>query len=352
MSQAEIEIVSSEEDQGGNITDTPAVEDQGPNSTVDAVLSALDDAEESPASDEPGSKDPDDAQVESTDGEAGKDSKPEDSSEEDDFSEEEKAQLNDKTRARIDTLLEQRKENLERAEKAEQELETVRADAESYQKISGYLNDNNLTAKDAGDALNMARLVVNDPIAAHAQLSALMEKLAPLVGETLPPDLAEDVRLGRITEERAKELARAKASEAQSGRQAQAEQDREKARKEEEDQQREQDKRAKHVSNLITIGDQLAADRAQSDPDWKLKEKRVTKELELKFYKDGIPKTEEEFRKIFDETVISVTAELKELSPQKTDATNPVTSSSSTAVREQAKETPKDGVDAVLQALN
>lgn len=324
-----------------NAVSSPANEEATP-SITDAVLAALEPKEASPASeDEPGSEDTD------TKGEEPAETKDTDKSEEErkdeefELSEKEMAALNDKTRNRIETLLTQRREKAELVERFEKEVESLRPEAESYRKVTQFMRDNNLAPQDAGQALRLAGLMQTDPMAAFEELKPIMARLAEASGSVLPQDLADDVRAGKITQGRALELAKSRAQETLSRRTLEDGRKRE-AEAAQQAQQRQ------HLATMVSAGDALAASRAQTDPDWKLKEPLVVDKLKLDIGQNGIPKDKADLTARFDRIVNEVTTYLRTVAPAKTPEVKPKASVSST---EQKLAPPKSAHEAVMRAL-
>lgn len=352
-------ITPSGDAEGAQIAVTPAAETDesladtstadGEKSFTDAVLSALDEPEDSPASTEnEGAAEDKPADAASDDAAKDADKAKTEGEDESDLTEKEMAALNDKTRTRIQTLLEQRRERAAEVETLQSEVEKLRPAAESYAKVTDFMRENKLTAEDAGQALQLAGLVNRSPTEAYAALKPIMEKLAEQAGMTLPSDLADDVRAGRITQQRALELSQARAQSTLSKRQADEARTAEERQQKEAEQERERAGKVEHIRKLTTIGDQLAADRAQSDPDWKLKEPLVVDKLRIDLADNGLPKDEAELKTRFDKIVKDVTVYLRGLQPDRKPQLKPVPSGSST---DATTEPPKDATEAVLRAL-
>ena len=339
------------EDMGANAAESPTTDtdgiaadsspaDSGEQGFTDAVLSALEKPEVAPASkDSPGDDAEEKAEKPAADkeGDAG-DPDP------DELSEKEMAALSERTRNRISTLLNERKDVSEKAKGLEQEIEKLRPEAESYRKVTEFMRENSLTAQDAGQALHLAGLINSNPAEAFEALKPIMAKLAEQAGAVMPQDLAEDVRLGRITQTHARELAQARAQNVLSKRQASAESE----RRAQEAKDRESSEKARHVQTLMAAADQMATDRMQSDPDWKIKEPLVVDKLQIDLSKNGMPKSQDELRQRFDAVVKDVTAYLLKVAPRDRPALKPTESVSSP---NRAKTPPKDATEAVLRAL-
>ena len=335
--------------QGVTPADPPAVEqddiaatstaDEGEKSVRDAVLSALDDSEDPPSEDEPGSNadKADDAETEK------KDAEPD--AEDDEFTEAEKAKLNSKTRERIQKLLDQRHETRQQAETLKSEIEQLRPEAEGHRKIQAYLRENSISAEQAGQALFLAGLMQSDPEAAYRQLEPVLRDLASRVGVSLPEDLMNDVRQGNITQDRAAELAKARAQATEAERRQSALAERTKA----EAAAREAEQRSEHVGRMAKLGDALAAEKAQADPDWNAKQSFVADRLRRDIQENGLPKDEKDLRTRFAKAVGDVTLEFQKIVPGKPKPIRPVASTGSSA---EVQTPPKSAREAVLRALD
>jgi hypothetical protein len=255
------------------------------------------------------------------------------------------AALTDKTRNRIHSLLDDRKTLREQTATLQTELEALRPQAEGYKAVTEFMRENNLSGQDAAQAMRLAGLINRDPRSALEALKPIMAELQRVAGETLDADIAEDLRLGRITQQRATELSQARADQ-RLAREAQQRAETERTQREREaEEQRQRD----HAKSLATLGDQLAAERAQSDPDWKLKESLVADRLQADIVANGMPKDAADARKRFNAAVDHVTGLLRKAVPQPKAVTpSPASASSSTGPKSPP---PSDGVDAVLQAL-
>lgn len=350
MSLTEDQAASAEAEQEGvSPADTPAADSGEEKSFTDAVLSALDKPEESPAStDEPGAEaaEAGDTPPETSTQDDSETEEPDDKSA---LSEEEMSQLNSKTRARIDDLLSQRRGLSEDLRTAKAEIDTMKPAVENYGKIQSFLRDNDLSPADAGQALNLAGLIRNDPMEAFRQLQPIYAQLAQMAGAVLPNDLAEDVRLGRITQERALELSRARATTQVGQQRDQRNAQREQQRTEREAEQQRIDDQHRHASEIARIGDKLSAEKAQTDPDWKLKEPLVADALAADVVQNGFPKDEADLRARFKKAYDRISSHVSSIQPRPRPINGQPQSTSSPGQQAPA---PKTMQEAVLRALD
>lgn len=311
---------------------------------LEVALAAVEGGEDTPASAESG---PDPAEAD-----PGSDTAPDakdGQAEESDLTEAEKAALPERTRRRIEQLLDDRRTSRAEAEAARAEVETLRGDAERFQSISEFMRENSVSSQDAAQALEIAGLIQTDPEAALRHLQGLVTALSQKVGAVLPSDLEEDVRYGRITQERANELARTRARAQSQEDLAARERERAQQVAQEQREARERDAKIAHVKALAVIGNEIAAKAAQSDPDWKLKEPLVAERLRAHFQVHGVPEDGNAFRGVFNGIVKDVTGLLRQLAPERKAPVTPAPSSSSPR---QTLPPPKNAIEAALRALD
>lgn len=84
---------------------------------------------------------------------------------------------------------------------------------EQYQQIQKFLDDNGLSADAAAEMLQIGALMDRNPAKALEMLRPRLQKLVQEAGAILPQDLQDDVRQGRITKERAQEIAQLRAKQ-------------------------------------------------------------------------------------------------------------------------------------------
>lgn len=332
-------------DQGVTAADTPAAENSGEMTLVDAVMNALDGTEDSPTPDEPGAK------ADKTDEDAPGDASKDDTSDEEPedpsaLSDEEMAKLPARTQARISTLLDQRRALSSELKASKEEFERAKPAIENYGKIQSFMREHDLSPRDAGEAMTLAGLIQTNPVEAFKRLQPVYMQLAQIAGAVLPNDLAEDVRLGRITQERARELSAARAADAVHKQQA----GRHQAKEQEDTQRRETEQHQEHVRTMARAGDDLSAEKAKSDPDWKLKEPLMVTALQADLARNGMPKSAADLRQRFDAAYKEVTKQVSAFRPAPK-ATQRAAPSASSAAQSTAAP-PKSVQEAVLRALD
>lgn len=239
---------------------SPADKGETKGDMLEAVKAAIAKPEEkAPDSDEQGSKD-------ETKTEAAKEGEAEGDGS-DDLTEEELARLRPKTRTRINNLL---KERAERDDK----IAALEPKAGQFDQIAKYVEDAGLTKDEVNQGFDVMRNLKHDPFKAYEILKPIMDQLEPIVGVRLPGDLQQAVNLGQLTEAHAKELARTRGQSTVSQQQL--------AWRDTQDQQRKQQEAHKgRVDEAATAVTEWETSKSKSDPDWKLKQPRISELIEL-----------------------------------------------------------------------
>ena len=335
--------------EGAPTTDTPAVSTGAEKSLTDAVLAALDEPEVSPTSTEQPGTEAAEAAASTSDTADKNDGSDSGEADKTALSEEEMSQLNAKTRTRIDDLLSQRRGLHEELRTVRAEVDQIKPAAESYGKIQKFLRDNDLAPQDAGQALSLAGLIRNNPTEAFRRLQPIYAELAKITGAALSADLAEDVRLGRITQAKALELSQARAAAQEGQQQARRRDQREQERQATETRQREVEAHQTHVASMAKVGDTLSAEMAQTDPDWKLKEPLMEDALASDIVRNGFPKDEADLRKRFKDVYGKVSKQVSSFRPAPRPMQKSPQSSSSPGMTR--ADPPKNVQEAVLRAL-
>lgn len=299
-------------------------------SYIEAVNKVLDKgAEESPAS---------------GDGEGKPSPKPDKdakSSQDEDPSEDEIKRYPPNSQRRIRQLLDQRNEIRMQVEALEGELKPK---AEHLDRITGYLEEHGIQPQEFDNVLEITRMMkAGDYEELLPILTPIYLEVAKRAGKVLPPDLQEDVRLGRMPEARARELHENRTrSENLTERQEQ-----DQARREEQAARGELQRR---ISTAASAGDEWAKAKAASDPDWNLKQDDVAAEVERLILKDPkrYPKTKEETVALSEEALKTVEARIKRFASKPAERRNPI--SQPPSPRSAAK--PKTYMEAVELALS
>lgn len=217
---------------------------------------------------------------------------------------EELAQYKGKTRQRVQELLDARND-------ARAETERLKPKAEQWDRVERFIGENNVSAEEASNALQITALINNDPAKAFQVLTPIYQELAKRAGMLLPEDLETEVRSGAISRERAVELSRARASQQTTEQRVTRDTER----------RRQQDEQRRHADlqqTLKTASQSWDANRQAKDPDWHLKRDEVARRVEARFMKDGLPSDANRLLGILDEEVKAVEAFMKSFSPKPT----------------------------------
>lgn len=151
--------------------------------------------------------------------------------------------------------------------------------AEFHDKVVGFIQQKGLTTEEVDFTFAMMAAVKENPRVAYDALVPIVQELQRRVGIQLPDDLQQDVNVGLITPERARELSVTRAEAARNSERATQIEQRTQA-------ERQQAQRTQFVQNVHgTIANWENQNRAK-DPDWSLKSNRIAEKLELAFVRN------------------------------------------------------------------
>ena len=229
-----------------------------------------------------------------------------------------------------------------RAEKAEGDVESQKPSLEAIERISGYLDANNLTADEFNNILRIGGFAKNDPLKALEALTPLYNRLLEVTGYTLPPDLKQAVEQGLTTEEYARQTARARGDANIATFQSQTQGQRYETER----------NSAKHTALVQTLGDTASAWEQEwkaSDPDYPKKVSLVRREVELAIHLGEIERTPEAVRSMLDEKRKKVEDEIRAFLPKpKAVNTNPTPGGPGGTSTVKKPETLMDAIDLAL----
>ena len=331
-SSPDTEIVEGAEIDTATLDVAPAessAADSGGESLVAKIQAALA-PKESPDSDEPDqSSDDEDETPEETGA----------SEEEDDeeaISEEELVRLSKKTRRRVKNLLGV-------IDSKNSEIAVFQPKAEMLDKMVSQVRDAGLEAGEVDWLLTkLGRNLKRDPEAAYQQLTPIYQRLRAMFGDTLSPDLEQQVKTGRITRDAAQALVRSQTQASLASQEAQrVRQDTAAA-----DEARNTDAYVDRIRSTATEWEQT---QAAKDPDWKLKGPLVMEQIELelgRLNRDGGKLTVEKVAEIANKAKKSVDGRFKQFAPKPTEV-KPITGVSSSAARAE----PGSALEAAKMAL-
>lgn len=139
--------------------------------------------------------------------------------------------------------------------------------AKTYDQLSSFITESNLSKDDFQQGLAIMRAVRNDPHEAYKLLRPVMEQLETTLGERLPDDLKAKVEAGHIDEATARELARARGGERVAREKAEALQHRQQREMQEREQREQQSETDRQVEEVVGALNAAEAEWAKSDPD-------------------------------------------------------------------------------------
>lgn len=179
-----------------------------------------------------------------------------------------------------------------------------------------------------------------DPKKALEQLDPILKQLRQEAGvvDQLPDDLQQDVSDGRISEERARELARLRLEKASTER-----------RLDQTREQREQERERAVVDSVHKAFSSFDAQQAASDPDWNDKRSDVQDKLKAIWLDEGLPTTPKAAHDQAKRAVEAVNARFKRLRPPKEQIDPKIPNGGSNPRNVVAR--PKSSIEALNAAL-
>lgn len=184
------------------------------------------------------------------------------------------------------------------------ERRAYKADAERYQNVQTFLEQNNLSGDEAADMLTIAGLMKTNPREAWERARPTIEKLMIAAGEILPQDLEARVQQGDIPADQAYEL---------SALRAQTESQRRAAEWAAQQQQRYL--QAQTASALQQTASMWEGERTATDPDFARKLPWIEREVSFLQAREGRPTTPEGVRDQLNRAHAAVTTQLRSLTP-------------------------------------
>lgn len=323
-------VVESQTDvngtQGSNTADSPTTERAG--TMLDAVQAALQPKEATPASQTPDQAD-----------KADPDAKTAEDDQSDEMSEEEIKAQHRKVQRRFKKLT-------SALNAKDAELGALKPKADQLEKITTRLSQAGFSPTDIDHWVEIGSLVGGDPRAALQRLIPVVQHLQQLAGEVVPADLEERVRLGYLSEEDARALARAKADATLASRRAEQATQQSAA-------QAEQARAEKALGDAVGAVEAWDKSKAAKDPDWHLKKElvaeQITMAVQAEVLKRGGPwlPTPEESVKLAEDGLKKVNERLKQFGRPMPVEIKPVTGTTSS----RSKPVPKTMLEAVNNAL-
>lgn len=230
---------------------------------LDAVQAALEPKGASPAPKEPGPADEADPDKKPAEGEA----------DAEELAADELKALSWKAQQRFKSLA-------SRVKAKDSELSDLKPKAEGYDRMVGAIKRAGLDSPEVDELVELGGMLKQNPRAAYDKLLPIVRALEGVIGEVLSPQLQEQVRLGYITEEHARELQRSRAGERLST-------DRAKQLETSQREQREHQERETQINASISAAEGWDKQQAAKDPDWHLKRTDVAEQVELAIVREA-----------------------------------------------------------------
>jgi len=159
------------------------------------------------------------------------------------------------------------------------EKNALKQDAQRYNNVQTFMDQNNVTAEEAADLLVIGGLIKTNPQAAWARIKPTIQKLLIAAGEVLPDDLTERVSKGEMSKEAAMEVSRARAG-------VQSVQ----ATRTFEQQRAQQRAETEAVQALGSAANEWEADRRLKDPNFEAKLPSLMEKVAYLQRIEGVPK--------------------------------------------------------------
>ena len=160
------------------------------------------------------------------------------------------------------------------------ERNAYKEDATQYGKITGFLDQNNVTAEEAAQGLQIMALMKQDPAKALEALQPYVKSLSEVTGTTMPDDIQARVNDGYLDEDAGKELARSRGEVA-----------RERQMREQVEQRQIQQEQAQSVGQVVSAVTDWETRTRQSDPDYELKQDEMDDRVKVLVAEKGRPQS-------------------------------------------------------------
>jgi hypothetical protein len=311
-------------------------EPEGVKSYRDTVLAVLDEPEKSPASDKPGE---DASKQPPVDAE-----KPQGST---DPSDDELKQYSLNAQTRIRELVQRRKETEGELAAKTQEIEQFRPKAEQYDRITSFMQQNQIQPQELDNSMAITALVSSGRYAdALKAIAPIYQELLVRTGNVLSDDLKQEVDAGYITANRAIELQR----ERMANKNAQDRERQQNERRDAEQHERFAKDRGQMYGQTATTWENA---KKSSDPDWSTKQPLVADRMEAELHRlrmtdpTKLPSTPKAVHAFLDDVLKHVEDKIKVFRPKATSKDHETGRPASAG----AKTKPASYMDAINQAL-
>lgn len=215
------------------------------------------------------------------------------------------------------------------------ERDSYKTKADQYVQIEKYMEANGLQSQEVAEGFYVMSLIRNNPIEAYKVLHGHLQKLAPIVGVTLPKDIEEKVDQGSLDAESARELAQARARANVLSEQNQKALAAQKAKEE-------QARRESTRGAVVTWENSIR----QRDPDYSAKQQFIRDRVRV-MLQQGEPTSPQEAVALVEKAYAEVTEQMLKVMPRPQQARQVVSTSSSSV---SAQPQPKSLLDVIRQA--
>lgn len=186
------------------------------------------------------------------------------------------------------------------------ERDNLKAPAEQYERIQQFMDRNGLLGNEVVEGFKVMALMKNDPAKAVVFFETKIAELREFLGDKLPEDLQAEVDSGTISEERAKELSRARATNRHLASTVE---------------QTDEERRGEHVAAVKReVSDAIVGWETTvkgKDLDYAKKQRRVMDRVRVIAQEEGGPRNKAEAIALADRAYKEVNEELTALLPRR-----------------------------------
>lgn len=224
---------------------------------------------------------------------------------------------------------------------ASDKLREFEEPARLWGNVRGFMEHNSISDQDMLDGFKMMALIRTDPIEGRKAVAAYLTELDQALGLVLPKDLRDDVESGYLSEERANELARARAA-TRSYEAVETE------RRQTQERDQAASARQEVTSKLTAAAEGWETARRARDPDFEAKADLIADRMRaIAMQERKSPRNEAEMHALLDRAYDDVTGQLRRFTPAPKPVARPTNSSPATV----AAPVPKTLRDAIALSV-
>lgn len=231
-----------------------------------------------------------------------------------------------------------------------QQAEQLEPKAQEFDKINQFMQDNELSAQEVADGLQVVAMMKNDPIKARDVLAERMQSLNEVSGHTLPSDLQNEVESGMISEDRARELARLRNETRLADEKRQRTEQKTQEQLQQEQQQRQREQAQGVIQQQRTAIQDWESKLKAKDPDYGRIQSFVAKELRFQV-QNNPPRNVDQAIQLAEKAYKDVKDQFKKAMPERPEVRRSPDSSQSSA-SSATDQQPSSFMDAVTKAAN